>query len=33
MPVAALVFIGYAIFIAIRANKKKQRTLKFPPRF
>ena len=32
MPTAALVFIVYAIFVAIRAGKTKQKTLTFPPR-
>ena len=32
MPAAALIFIVYAIFIAIRAGKQKQKTLTFPPR-
>jgi hypothetical protein len=32
VPTAALVFIAYAIFVAIRAGKTKQKTLTFPPR-
>jgi hypothetical protein len=32
MPVAAAVFIAFAIFVAVRAGRGKQKTLAFPPR-
>jgi hypothetical protein len=32
MPIAALVFIVYAIIVAVRAGSGKQKTLTFPPR-
>jgi hypothetical protein len=32
VPIAALVFIVYAVIVTIIANKTKQKTLTFPPR-
>ncbi len=32
VPLAGLIFLGYAAIVTIIANKTKQKTLTFPPR-